>query len=68
MVQYLWKPRAPCSKDVAKHTIYGVYFVFICAQENVGLRTLLSRENMKIQNIIISMHNLMCTAFCPVLS
>ena len=33
----LWKPRALCSKDVAKHTIYGVYFVIICAQENVGL-------------------------------
>ena len=48
----LWKPGAPCSKDVAKHTIYGEYFVIICALENVGLRTPLSRENMKIQNII----------------
>ena len=48
----LWKPGAPCSKVVAKHTIYGEHFVIICAQENVGLRTPLSRENMKIQNII----------------
>ena len=49
---FIWKPGAPCSKDVAKHTIYGEYFVIICALENVGLRTPLSRENMKIQNII----------------
>ena len=48
----VWKPGAPCSKDVAKHTIYGEHFVIICALENVGLRTPLSRENMKIQNII----------------
>ena len=48
----IWKPGAPCSKVVAKHTIYGEHFVIICAQENVGLRTPLSRENITIQNII----------------
>ena len=48
----IWKPGAPCSKVVAKHTIKGEHFVIICGQENVGLRTPLSRENMTIQNII----------------